>query len=134
MFSDLVLDVQTKEFHWGALGLVVPEWMKNNLWRLWGEYQEALQKTTNAGKGLTTLEGKRRQAVGDGVPWAMAVDDAGTLTPPMPEFDPLELTTRNVTGLRKRPGAPKWVRELCKVLLSRLAEWEAHPKDECNPP
>ena len=31
VFSDLVLDVTTHEFYQGALGMAVPEWMKQNV-------------------------------------------------------------------------------------------------------
>ena len=56
----------------------------------------------------------------NGAPMAMDEGEAGCAIRPLPKFDPLEMTTNILKRFRKRPGAPKWVRELCKMLLEKL--------------
>ena len=38
--------------------MAVPEWMRQNLARLWAEYQEKISSRSNTGKGLTPPQGR----------------------------------------------------------------------------
>ena len=68
----------------------------------------------------------------DGAPMAMDEGEGGRATPPLPEFDPLEMTANNLKRLQKGPGAPKWVRELCKMLLEKVEKWEESFEDRSD--
>ena len=131
VFSDSVLDVTTQEFHQGALGMVVPEWMRQNLARLRLEYQEKILNRSNIGKCFAPRQGGKDMDA-DGAPMAMDEGEGGRATPLLPEFDPSEMTANNLKRLRKRPGAPKWVHELCKMLLEKVENWEESFEDRSD--
>ena len=100
VFSDSVLDVTTQEFHQGALGTVVPEWMRRNLARLRPEYQEKILNRSNSGKCLAPPQGGKDMDA-DGAPMAMDEGEGGHATPPLPESDPLEMTANSLKRLWK---------------------------------
>ena len=127
VFSNSVVDVTTQEFHQGALGMVVPEWMRRNMARLRAEYQEKILNRSNIGKCLAPPQGGKDMDA-DGATMAMDEGEGGRAIPPLPEFDPLEMTANNLKRLRKRPGAPKWVRELCKMLPEKVENWTRRDK------
>ena len=134
VFSDSALDVTTHEFHQGAPGNGSTG-VDENLARLRAEYEEKISSRSNTGKGPTPPQG-RRGVDADGALRAMDEDEVergeGRSSPPLLGFDPLELTTSNLKRLRKRPGAPKWVRELCKVLLAKVENSEDSYEERSN--
>ena len=91
VFSDSVLVVTTQEFHQGALGMVVLEWMRRNLATFRAEYQEKILNRSNTGKCLAPPQGGKDMDA-DGALMAMDEGEGGRATPPLLEFDPLEMT------------------------------------------
>ena len=64
----------------------------------------------------------------------MAMDEGEGVcaTPPTAEFDPLDILANHLKRLRKRPRAPNWVRELCKMLLEKVENWEESFEERCD--
>ena len=92
VFSDSVLVVTTQEFHQGALGMVVLEWMRRNVARFRAEYQEKILNRSNTRKCLAPPQGGKDMDA-DGALMAMDEGEGGRATPPLLEFDLLEMTS-----------------------------------------
>ena len=124
VISGSIPDVMTYEFYQGALGMAVPEWTRHNLARLRADYQE---KILSRSKGVPHIRAAgvwmltEHRWLWTRMKWR---DRGGRSTPPLPESDPFQLTTGNLKKLRNRQGAPKWVRELCKLLPGKVENWE----------